>query len=317
LFRKRKFEQELDEELRSYIELLAEERVRRGMSLEDALREVRRELGGMDRVKENVRDLRPGVFLETLGQDVRYTFRALRRNRAFAFVVLLTLALGIGANTAMFTVVDGVVLKPLAYPDSDRLLTLWERSRSDGLESTVSPANFYDWREQSRSFSKMAAIDSYPDFILNGSAESQRLSGADVTAGFFPLLGARMELGRDFLAEEDRPGRNQVVILSYGAWQRYFGGRADIVGWVLTLNNAPYTVVGVLPRDFAFVSKASDYHGRNQFDIFRPMALPVPLPAWLRGTHPLCVLAQMKTRGRASPPSRFSSARWLMSAARS
>jgi putative ABC transport system permease protein len=294
LFKKRKFEQELDDELRSYLELQAAEKVRRGMSPEDALREARRELGGMDQVKENVRDIRPGVLVDTLIQDIRYAFRALRRNRAFALVAILTLALGIGANTAIFTVVDGVVLKPLPYPDPDRLLTLWERSRTDGRQSTVAPANFYDWREQSRSFEKMAAIDPYPDFILNGSGETQRLSGADVSADFFSLLGARMELGRDFLPEEDRPGRNHVVILTYACWRRYLGGRADTVGQAVTLNGALHTVAGVLPRDFSFVSKAADYHERNRFDLFRPMALPAPPPEWLRGTHPLCVLARMK-----------------------
>ena len=183
------------------------------------------------------------------------------------------------------------MLKPLPYPDPDRLLTLWESSRTDGVESTVAPANFYDWREQSRSFAKMAAIDPYPDLILNGSGETQRLSGADVCAQFFSLLGTRLELGRDFLAEEDVPGRNHVVILSYAAWQRYFGARADIVGRALTLNGAAYNVAGVLPRDFSFVSRVADYHERNQFDLFRPMALPAPPPEWLRGTHPLCVLA--------------------------
>jgi putative ABC transport system permease protein len=294
LFRKRKFEQELDEELRSYVELQAAEKVRRGMPPEDALREARRELGGMDQVKENVRDVRRGVFMDRLGQDIRYALRMLQRNSAFALVAILTLALGIGANTAIFTVVDGVLLKPLPYPHPDRLVTLWERSRTDGLQSTVAPANFYDWREQSRSFGKMAAIDPYPDFILNGSADAQRLSGADVSADFFSLLGTRMELGRDFLAEEDRPGRNRVVILGYATWQRYFGGRADIVGQALTLNGAAYNVAGVLPPDFSFVSKAADYHARNQFDLFRPMALPAPPPEWMRGTHPLCVLARMK-----------------------
>ncbi len=294
MFRKKKFEQELDDELRSYVELQAAEKIRRGMSPEDALREARRELGGMDQVKENVRDVRPGAFMDTLVQDIRYAFRTLQRNRAFAFVAILTLALGNGANTAIFSVVDGVVLKPLPYPDPNRLLTLWERSRTDGLQGTVSPANFYDWREQSRSFGKMAAIDPYPDFILNGSGETQRLSGADVSADFFSLLGTRMELGRDFLAEEDRPGRNYVVILGYATWQRYFGGRANILGTAVTLNGAPYNVVGVLPRDFSFVSKAADYHARNQFDLFRPMGLPSPPPAWMRGTHSLCVLARMK-----------------------
>lgn len=297
MFRKRKFEQDLDDELRSYVELQAAEKVRGGMPPEDALRQAWRELGGIEQVKESVRDVRPGVVMDTLLQDLRYALRTLRLNRAFAFIAILTLGLGIGANTSIFTIVDGVLLKPLPYPDPNRLLTLWERSRTHGRQSTVSPANFYDWREQSRSFTRMAAIDPYPDFILNGSSDgavAQRLSGADVSADFFSLLGTRMELGRDFLAEEDRAGRNQVVILSYGAWKRYFGGRGDILGHPLTLNSAVYRVVGVLPRDFSFVSKASDYHARNRFDLFRPMALPTPPPPWMRGTHPLCVIARMK-----------------------
>jgi len=294
VFGKWKFEQELDEELRSYVELQAAEKVRRGMAPEAAFREARRELGGMDQVKENVRDVRPGIFVDTLIQDIRYTFRAMKRDRAFALVAILTLALGIGANTAIFTVVDGVLLKPLPYPDPDRLLTLWEHSQADGLKTIVAPANFYDWRQQSRSFARMAAIDPYPDFILDGSSGAQRLSGAEVSTDFFSLLGTRMELGRDFFPEEDRPGSNYVVILGYAAWQRYFGGRADIVGQAVTLNGAAYTVVGVLPRDFSFVSKAADYHARNHFDLFRPMALPTPPPQWMRGTHSLGVLGRLK-----------------------
>ena len=294
MFRRRKFEEELNDELHAFIELQAAEKVRCGMLPEDALREARLELGGMEQVKEKVRDVVPGILMDTLLHDLRYALRTLRRNPVFALVAILTLALGIGANTAIFTVVNGVLLKPLPYQDPDRLLTLWERSQTDGLQSTVAPANFYDWREQSRSLAKMAAIDPYPEFILNSSGEAQRLSGADVSADFFSVLGTRIELGRDFLAEEDRPGQNYVVILTYATWQRYFGGRPDILGYAVTLNGSAYTVVGVLPRDFIFVSKASDYHARNQFDLFRPMALPVPPPEWMRGTHPFCVLARMK-----------------------
>jgi len=296
VFGKRKFECELDEELRSFVELQAAEKVRCGMPPEDALREAWRELGGMEQVKEKVRDVRSGAFMESLSQDIRYALRTLRRNRGFASIAILTLGLGIGANTAIFSVVDSVLLKPLPYPEPDRLLTLWECSRADGRFDGVAAANFYDWREQSRSFSRMAAIDPYPDFILNGAgnATAQRLSGADVSADFFALLGTRMALGRDFLPEEDRPERNQVVILSYATWQRYFAGRADILGRSVPLNGTDYTIVGVLPRDFTFVTKSSDYHARNQFDLYRPMALPSPPPEWMRGTHPLCVLARLK-----------------------
>ena len=294
LLQREQVDRELDEELSGFMEMATEEKMKRGMDHKDALREVRLERGSLDVTQEVVGTAGWESVVQSWWQDLRFAARTLRKNPGFAAVVVITLALGIGANTGIFTVVNGVVLKPLPYPDPDRLLTLWERSRSDGLQSTVAPANFYDWRAQSRSFAKMAAIDPYPDFILNGSGEAQRLSGADVSGDFFSLLGTRMELGRDFLAEEDRPGQNQVVILSYATWKRYFSGRPDILGQAVTLNGAAYIVVGVLPRDFSFVSKAADYHARNQFDLFRPMALPTPPPEWMRGTHPLCVLTRMK-----------------------
>jgi putative ABC transport system permease protein len=248
----------------------------------------------VEQVKQAVRDDSTGVSMDTLIQDIRYALRTLTRKCGFSAVVVLTLGLGIGANTTIFTVVNGVLLKPLPYPEPDRLLMLWERSLSDGTLGTVAPANFYDWREQSRSFEKMAAIDPYPDFILNGSGVAKRLAGAAVTQDFFSLLGTRMAVGRDFLPEEDHPGANHVIVLSYSIWQRYFGGRSDVVGKPLTLNNVPYTVVGVLPRDFSFVSKASDYQSRNRFDLWTPLALPTPPEAWQRGTHPLCVFARLK-----------------------
>jgi predicted permease len=294
IFHRKRVEQELDEEIRGYVELMTAEKVRCGMAPEEALRQARRELGGVEQVKESVRDTRIGISVDTLMRDLRYAFRTLARNRAFSSVVILTLALGIGANTAIFSVVNGVVLKPLPYPEPDRLLMLWEKQISDSTLGTVAPANFYDWREQTQSFDKIAAIDSYPDFILNGSGEPQRLTGAAASADFFSLLGVRMALGRDFLAEEDRPGRSDVVILSYSAWLRYFGGRPEIVGKTVTLNSTAYTVVGVLPRDFSLVSKASDFGARNRFDLWTPLALASPPEAWERGTHSLCVFARLK-----------------------
>ncbi len=294
IFRKERVEQELDEEVRSYVELMAAEKMRRGTGPEEAFREARQEAGGVEQVKESVRDARTGVFVDRLAQDVRYAIRGLIRNPAFAVVAVATLALGIGANTAIFTVVNSVLLKPLPYPEPDRLLMLWERHLTDGALVTVAAANFYDWREQSHSFAKMAAIDPYPDFILSGSGEPQRLAGAAVSADFFSLFGVHMSAGRDFLAEEDQPGRNQVVILSYSSWLRYFGKRRDIVGRTLTLNSATYTVVGVLPPDFSLASRASDFQSRTRYDVWTPLALPRPPEPWQRGTHPLCVFARLK-----------------------
>jgi MacB-like periplasmic core domain len=133
---------------------------------------------------------------------------------------------------------------------------LWEKSLSDGTLGTVAPATFYDWREQSHTFEKMAAIDPNPDFILNGSGHARRFEGASVSQDFLSLLGTHMAVGRDFLPEEDHPGINHVVIFSYSTWQNHFGSRPDVIGTPVTLNNIAYTIVGVLPRDFSLVSKA-------------------------------------------------------------
>src|SRR5438552_3705013 len=295
LFRKEQVSQELDEELNGFLEMAAEEKMKQGMSRKDALRAVRLERGNLEVTKEVVRSAGWESFVAALWQDLRFATRVLRKSPGFAAVAVLTLALGIGANTAMFTVVNGVILKPLPYPHPDRLVMLWERQLSDGTLGTVAPANFVDWREQNHSFDKMAAIDPYPDFILNGSGEPQRLTGAAVSSDFFSLLGVHMALGRDFLPEEDRPGHNQVAIVSYSTWLNYFGGRPDIVERQLTLNNTAYSVVGVLPRDFSLVSKASDFQSRNRFDLWTPLALASPPEPWQRGTHPLCVFARLKS----------------------
>ena len=295
LFRKERVSKELDEEVRGFLEMAAEEKMKQGMSRKDALRAVRLERGNLEVTKEVVRSAGWESFVEALWQDLRFATRVLRKSPGFAAVAVLTLALGIGANTAMVTVVNGVILKPLPYPHPDRLVMLWERQLSDGTLGTVAPANFVDWREQNHSFDKMAAIDPYPDFILNGSGEPQRLTGAAVSSDFFSLLGVHMALGRDFLPEEDRPGYNQVAIVSYSTWLNYFGGRPDIVERQLTLNNTAYSVVGVLPRDFSLVSKASDFQSRNRFDLWTPLALASPPEPWQRGTHPLCVFARLKS----------------------
>lgn len=294
IFRKQRVNEELEEEIRSYLELVAAEKVRCGMPREEALRVARLELGGVEQVKESVRDIRIGVSMDTFIQDFRYALRTLAKNPGFFAVAVLTLALGIGANTTIFTVVNGVLLKPLPYPEPNRLVMLFEKQLSNGTLGTVAPANFFDWREQSRSFEKLAAIDPYPDFILSGAGEPLRLAGAAVSFDFFPLLRVRMAMGRSFLSEEDRPGQNQAVILSYSTWLRNFAGRPDVVGRQIRLNNTGYTIVGVLPRDFSFVSKASDFQSRNHFDLWTPLALPSPPEPWQRATHPLAVFARLK-----------------------
>jgi putative ABC transport system permease protein len=289
LLRKKHTEQELDDELRAYLELTTAENMRRGMSPEGALQKARRDLGGMEQVKESVRDVRVGVSLEILMQDIRYALRSLRKNSGFTTVAILTLALGIGANTTIFSVVNGVLLKPLPYPNPDRLVTLWETHPTWGPFLTVAPANFYDWRQQSTSFSRMAALDPYPDFILTGRGEPRRLAGAAVTADFFPLLGVHMALGRGFRATEDH-----AVVLSYSIWERYFGARTAIAGTGVRLNDEEYTVVGVTPRDFSLVAKTSDFQARTRFDVWTNLGLASAPAAWTRGTHPLSVFGRLK-----------------------
>ena len=186
-------------------------------------------------------------------QDVRYGLRALVKNPGFTAVAVTTLALGIGANTAVFSVVNAVLLRPLPYKDAARLVVVWERNPERGwYRNIVSAANFVDWRKQNHVFTQMAAIDPQRTFNLTGGGEPEEVWGEQVTTNLFSLLGVRPVLGRDFLPEEDKPGGPRVVILSYGVWQRRYGGDASLVGKQISLNNDSYTVVGIMPADFYF-----------------------------------------------------------------
>ena len=189
----------------------------------------------------------------TLIQDVRYGLRMLVKNPGFTAVAVITLALGIGANTAVFSVVNAVLLRPLPYKDAGRLVVVWEQNPERGwYRNIVSAANFVDWRKRNHVFTQMAAIDPQRTFNLTGGGEPEEVWGEQVTTNLFSLLGVRPVLGRDFLPEEDKPGGPRVVILSYGVWQRRYGGDASLVGKQISLNNDSYTVVGIMPADFYF-----------------------------------------------------------------
>src|SRR5262249_7281306 len=195
-----------------------------------------------------------GNILASVWQDVRYAARTLIKTPGFAAVAVLSLVLGIGANTAIFSVCNAVLFKPLPYAEPDRIVMLSERM-PDGKLSLVAPANFVDWQNGSRSFSGMAAMRASSfasSFILGGQREASRLTGGDVSSSFFSVLGVRFMLGRNFLPNEDRPGQDRVTILSYATWSERFGADRDIAGKAITLNNESYTVVGVLPADFQF-----------------------------------------------------------------
>ena len=204
--------------------------------------------------------------MDTLWQDVRNGLRNLLRYRGYSVVVLLTLALGIGANTAIFSVVNGVLLRPLPYPDRNRLVMIWERAPHDPqIHNVISPANFLDWRAQNHVFQSMSALG-WAISTLTGQGEPESLRGRDVSAPFFDMLGAHAALGRTFTEEDDRPGAPSVAVISHSLWKRRFGGDPAVIGRTITLDDKPFTVIGVMPADFRFLSEGGDFWTPIQLD---------------------------------------------------
>jgi hypothetical protein len=212
-----------------------------------------------------------------LWNDLRYAFRLLARERGFTVAAVLTLALGMGANTAIFTIVNSVLLRPLAYRDPDRLYILREVVPSVAHLYPTVPVNaghFLGWRQQCRSFDQLAAVKSISR-ILTGSGEPQRLIGARVSANIFALLGTEPQLGRAFLEEEDQPGQDRIVVLTDALWRRRFGSDPSLVGRTIMLDGEPQIVAGVLPRWFRF-PKGSQlgpfFKTEGEIEFFKPMA---------------------------------------------
>jgi putative ABC transport system permease protein len=223
--------------------------------------------------------------METFLQDLRYGLRTLAKNPGFTAVAVLTLALGIGANTAIFSVVNTVLLQPLPYKDPDRLVMVWEDDTKGGYpRDTPAAANYIDWRDQNQVFEGMAAIAD-ESFNLTGTGEPERIVGRRVSANLFDLLGVEPRLGRAFLPEEDKVGAGRVVIMSHGLWQRRFGSDMNITGKPLTLNGESFTVVGVMPSQFQFPSREDE--------LWVPIALNSEEAA-NRGRHYLEVIARTK-----------------------
>jgi len=255
LFRKGRVEEELSEELRFHQEKLIEEHVGKGMAREEARYAALRELGGEDQIKEECRDMRQVNYIENFMQDVRYGLRQLRRNPGFTAVAVLTLALGIGANTAIFSVVNAVVLRPLPYPQSDRLAWISEVIPALNAELAAS-GDYFDWRDQNKTLERMTAYDPAVSFNLTGRGTPARIHAAGVSANFFQTLGVDPQLGRSFTHEEDQPNGPNTVVLMQAFWQQYFGSDPQVLGKTVTLNSAPYTVVGVMPASFPFPGDA-------------------------------------------------------------
>jgi predicted permease len=253
---------DVDDELEFHIQTRAEELVRTGLAPGAArtravaemgdLGAARREcvaIGERENRKQRLRD-----WLETRGQDARLAVRALRRSPSFATVAIFTLALSIGATTAIFSIVDGVLIRPLRLADPDRLVSLFETNRERGIDQEApSGPNLLDWRKEARSFSGMAAYR-FESFTLTSGSSPDMMHGAGVSANLFDVLGVPPLLGRGFRRGEDEAGGARVIVLSYGAWQRRFGGTRETIGRVLILDRKPFEVVGVMPRGFAFPS---------------------------------------------------------------
>jgi putative ABC transport system permease protein len=222
-------------------------------------------------------------------QDLRFAVRSLFKRPGFALIVIFTLALGIGANTAIFSVINAVLLRPLPYVEPERIVQLWETdTRQRSLEGTVSPLNFNDWRNQTQSFEAMAAYR-YTIFTLTGNDQPQSLNGSTTSASFFSVLGVKPIIGRDFLPEEDAPGKNRVCILSYGLWQRQFAGDQTLPGKTIQLNGESYTVAGVMPQGFQFPDSA---------ELWSPLGYD--LQRIERGSHNLMAIGRINSNTTVS-----------------
>ncbi|MBO0800785.1 MAG: ABC transporter permease, partial [Blastocatellia bacterium] len=221
--------------------------------------------------------------MQRLWQDLRYGARMLRKNPGFSLIAMLTLALGIGANAAIFSVVNAVLLRPLPFQEPDRLTMIRETKLPQFPDFSVSPGNFLDWKNQNTVFERLVAYNGL-SFNLAGSGDPVELRGLRVSDGFFAMLGARPELGRDFLPEEDQSGRSNVVILSHGLWQRRFGGDPKIINQAITLSGQSYTVVGVMPATFNFGGETA---------LWRPMGFS-PQETQNHGGHYLAAIGRLK-----------------------
>lgn len=279
LFRRRSADRELDDELRDHLEQKITQLVATGVSVRQARRAALIELGGMEKAKEECREMRKVNFIQNSLQDLHYALRVLRKSPGFAAVAIVTLALGIGANTAIFSVVNAVLLKPLNYKDPSSLTLVWENLPRISLwRNVVSPANFIDWQDQNHAFAGMAAFLDQP-VNLTGAGQPEQVDVEFVSPNFFAILGAQPMLGRSFSPEDVEkgvvsggqaktgvnPSKAHIVVLSYGLWKSKFGADPNIIGKSVELNGEAITVVGVMGPDFDwYVSEFSFTHERPQ-----------------------------------------------------
>ncbi|HEY3740001.1 MAG TPA: ABC transporter permease [Bryobacteraceae bacterium] len=288
LWRHRRLETDLDKELRFHIEEHTADLVAQGRNPSDARRLARLELGGPEQLKEDLRDARGTRWLEDLGRDLRYALRTLRHQPAFTSVALVTLALGIGATTVMFTLINGVLLKPLPYPEPDRLLVLQEqtsyRTQMGDLWAFTYP-NYVDCRDAASKSLEMAAFRFGSGTIVSESSEAEQVQGIGVSASLFDILRTRMFRGRAFTAADDRAGAAPVAIISYVFWQRHLGASPSALGSSINFNGKPYTITGILPSDFTLDD--------NYPDVITPLAQDTSPGMQNRNIHGIGVWARL------------------------
>ena len=277
ILRRDRIEQQLDDEIRSFVEMSTADRIREGVSPTEARRLALAEIGGVERMKEMVRAGRHGALLDDLGRDVRYAFRLLARQRMFAAVIVGTLALGIGANVALFSVVNSVLLRPLPYHEPDRLVRLASTDQANNLTRIgFSYSRFLEVQQRQQVFSDLA-LSAGNAFTLIGRGVPEQVIGLQASATLLPTLGLQPIIGRNFSPDEDRRGGPRVVLISRQMWRQRFNGDVSVLGQALTLDGAPYTITGVLPD-------AATAFLLNHQQIWVPRPSEVPLaPSQLQG----------------------------------
>src|SRR5580693_9024300 len=287
LLRRKKMEEQLEKEMRFHLDQHTAELMARGVSPGEALRRARMAVGGPEQVKEQCRDARGTRWLEDFGQDFRYAMRMLRHRPGFAGVAILTLALGVGASTVMFTVVNGVLLRPLPYPQADRLVAVNGHTETWNAklygEQNVAYPDFLDCKRESRSLTLAGSI--FNDGTVSGSGDPEHVEFQEISSNLFSVLGINLARGRVFLPEDDHSGAAPVAILGYTFWQRHFSGSADALGAAVTLDGKLYTVVGMTPAGFRLRDAEPD--------LLTPLGQDTAKFLQSRGPHPVGVVARL------------------------
>jgi predicted permease len=287
LTRRRKVERDLAAEVESYVDLVTQKKIRQGLTETEAHRCALLELGGAEQVKEQVRAGRLGFALDTFFRDLRYAIRSLRRKPLYSLAAIAALTLGIGANAAIFTVVRGVLLKALPFPEADRLVAVGEVAPTGSLAG-IPYQNYLDWRSNQRVFTDMAARLPVGGVLIVGG-EPERIFGRYVTASFFPTLGISPQLGRFFTEAEDKTGGERVLVISDALWRRRFGSDPAVLGMTVQYNGGTWTLIGVMPRDFDFYGRTNDNN-----DYFIPLGQLEQQSSSGRG-YPVRITARLKS----------------------